>query len=243
MHTKTVTYDSTYGTLPGLEKEGYSFDGWYLESNYQTQVTSSSTVLTASNHTIYAKWTKLTKYSITNIVQNGSFENGTTNWNLYNSTYSDIVLEDTNHVMVMKSTNDEDYTGGATQTISTPIADHKYYGRLKLKTSSDYTASDSRFEIWTTDVTNARYVYFYKKDIKTSTWRNVSNIVTVVDSEYLTNRTWIIRNFSRKSNVDIYVDDVIIIDLTATFGSGNEPSKAWCDENIDFFEGTTYIYK
>ena len=38
-----------------------------------------------------------------------------------------------------------------------------------------------------------------------------------------------------------YVDEVMIVDLTETFGAGNEPTKEWCDENINYFEGTTII--
>ena len=34
----------------------------------------------------------------------------------------------------------------------------------------------------------------------------------------------------------------MIIDLTETFGIGNEPSKEWCDKNINWFDGTTTIY-
>ena len=30
----------------------------------------------------------------------------------------------------------------------------------------------------------------------------------------------------------------MVVDLTETFGAGNEKSKEWCDINIPFFEGT-----
>lgn len=36
----------------------------------------------------------------------------------------------------------------------------------------------------------------------------------------------------------VWVDGAMWIDLTACFGAGNEPTKAWMDENIPFFEGT-----
>ena len=36
-------------------------------------------------------------------------------------------------------------------------------------------------------------------------------------------------------------DNVMLVDLTETFGAGNEPSLEWCDENINWFEGTTKI--
>ena len=34
-----------------------------------------------------------------------------------------------------------------------------------------------------------------------------------------------------------------VIDLTESFGAGNEPSKEWCDANIDYFDGTITVYK
>ena len=43
-----------------------------------------------------------------------------------------------------------------------------------------------------------------------------------------------------KSGIRVYFAEAMLIDLTATYGAGNEPSAAWCDENIPFFEGTYY---
>ncbi len=49
-----VTYGSTYGTIPTPVREGYSFAGW---SGPNGTVSSSTTVSTASNHTLTANWT------------------------------------------------------------------------------------------------------------------------------------------------------------------------------------------
>lgn len=54
--SKTVTYDSTYGSLPTASKNGYTFQGWYTSISGGTLVTSSTKVTTASNHTLYARW-------------------------------------------------------------------------------------------------------------------------------------------------------------------------------------------
>lgn len=40
---------------------------------------------------------------------------------------------------------------------------------------------------------------------------------------------------------DAYVDNIVVINLTKTFGAGNEPDLAWCNANIEYFEGTTSI--
>lgn len=46
---------------------------------------------------------------------------------------------------------------------------------------------------------------------------------------------------STASGGTTYWDGVTVIDLTDCFGSGNEPTKEWCDEHISWFEGTVYI--
>jgi len=58
--TKTVYYDSTYGTLPTPTRDGYTFLGWYKENTFVNKVETSTQVTTDSNHTIYAKWINFT---------------------------------------------------------------------------------------------------------------------------------------------------------------------------------------
>ena len=43
------------------------------------------------------------------------------------------------------------------------------------------------------------------------------------------------------SNTIAYVDDAMLIDLTAAFGAGNEPTQEWCDTNIEYFAGNKTI--
>ncbi len=62
--SKSVTYGSTYGTLPTPTRTGYKFDGWYTSASGGTQVTSSATVTLTANQTLYAHWTANT-YTIT----------------------------------------------------------------------------------------------------------------------------------------------------------------------------------
>ena len=40
------------------------------------------------------------------------------------------------------------------------------------------------------------------------------------------------------TNTVAYIDDAVLIDLTACFGSGNEPTLDWCNKNIPYFSGT-----
>ena len=54
--SKTVTYNSTYGTLPTPTRAGYTFDGWYTAKTGGTQVTAKTVVTATANHTLYARW-------------------------------------------------------------------------------------------------------------------------------------------------------------------------------------------
>lgn len=67
--SKTVTYASTYGNLPTPTRPGYRFLGWFTNQSGGTEVTSSTSVTTASNHKLYAHWKVMT---IFRRVQNGS---------------------------------------------------------------------------------------------------------------------------------------------------------------------------
>ena len=60
--TKTVTYDSTYGTLPTPTKDGYSFLGWYTTGGVKIEATTKVTI--TSNQTLYAQWAAKTTYTV-----------------------------------------------------------------------------------------------------------------------------------------------------------------------------------
>ena len=57
---RTVTYDGYYTNLPTPTRYGYNFTGWYTSASSGSQVTSSTQVKTANNHTLYSRWTAKT---------------------------------------------------------------------------------------------------------------------------------------------------------------------------------------
>ena len=72
--SKTVTYGEEYGVLPTPEKTGYTFTNWKLND---TTITATSTVTTASDHTLTANYTP-TPYAITySNLNGGSYVTGT----------------------------------------------------------------------------------------------------------------------------------------------------------------------
>ena len=58
VHSKTVTYGSTYGTLPTSTRDYYTFTGWYTAATGGTKIDSTSQVVITSNQTLYAQWSE-----------------------------------------------------------------------------------------------------------------------------------------------------------------------------------------
>lgn len=54
--TKGVLYDSSYGELPKVEREGYDFVGWFDAESGGDAVSSSTIMNSTSGSTIYAHW-------------------------------------------------------------------------------------------------------------------------------------------------------------------------------------------
>lgn len=54
--SKTVAYESTYGTLPTPSKTGSTFLGWYTKLTGGVQINSNSLVKIKSSQKVYARW-------------------------------------------------------------------------------------------------------------------------------------------------------------------------------------------
>lgn len=59
-----VTYDQMYGELPVVSKNGYSFDGWYLDREYKEKVNSTDIVKITSDIILFARFVA-NRYTIT----------------------------------------------------------------------------------------------------------------------------------------------------------------------------------
>ena len=84
--TMTVTHGDTYGELPTLTRDGYTFVGWFTDAKDGTQMKPED-VVTAS-HTLYAHWTANT-YTVTFDANEGTVEPKTQTVT-YGSTYGEL---------------------------------------------------------------------------------------------------------------------------------------------------------
>ena len=144
--TKSVTYDSTYGTLPTPTRQGYTFMGWYTNTTYTTKKESTTTVNITENETLYAKWEKDT-YLITYNLNGGSATN---------PTYYDIDAE----TFTLNNPTKEGYTftGWSISNMSNTCS--HYYGTgtssglYQLTTSTSLNVNESQIYFMNLDSEN-----------------------------------------------------------------------------------------
>ena len=191
----------------------------YIYNNYTVTLTN----VTADVHI-----RQLKKYTITNMVKNGSFEEGLTNWMETGTEGSwhqvNISMHGSYGYYRIPSASQYNYIR---QVISW-ISSHKYY-------YYGYAIS-STTQRFTSDVTNKGGMFTVTTG--PSSWTKGSVIYT----PDFTGDNTISVNFQNSTD-NIIVDGIGVIDLTLAFGSGNEPNKTWCDQNIGYFDGSITVYK
>ncbi|MBQ8749884.1 MAG: InlB B-repeat-containing protein [Clostridia bacterium] len=69
--SRTYSYGDSYSSLPTPTRTGYTFDAWYLDEEFTSVVTSSTTITKEEAHSIYANWIA-DKYTLNyNTTENG----------------------------------------------------------------------------------------------------------------------------------------------------------------------------
>lgn len=165
-----------------------------------------------------------------NLVTNGDFSNGTTGWsNLIGSTAS--VSGNTLSI----TGNGGSGSPGFAQSITVPASvGRKIYYRAKLRITNSSCSGLTIYLKNESDVDVASPVQFQNAPT-INTWYEKGIILTTTSTSYSS-----IRPYARHSYADaatangkvMEVQNVFAIDLTATFGAGNEPTKEWCDANL-----------
>ena len=168
--TLTVTYGSTYETLPTPSRTGYTFNGWYTATSGGTKITSSSTVSITAAQTLYAQWTANT-YTVT-FNANGGTVTTTSKTVTYDSTYGELPTPTKTGY-----TFNYWYTAasGGTQVLST--------------TKVSITAAQTLYAHWTANTNTAYKVVHWQQNIGGTASSHDSNNYTVSNTENLTGTT------------------------------------------------------
>ena len=239
----SVTYQDFSSTV---NYPTYAIDGESLIVSFGTldtpiEVKKSNSIMSSSEYT-YNNYTltinnvngninirKLKKYTISNMVTNGSFENGLTGWSKVGSTSTGwyetaIAAVGSKAIFRSPSNAGRNYLS---QGLSF-TKNHKYYFFLYgiCETTqhliADFANTGAQINLTVDSTAYRRGSVIYNCD---KTYNNVVNI-----------------NYGETTD-NVILDGVAVIDLTSAFGTGNEPSKSWCDSNIHYFDGSYTIYK
>lgn len=225
-----TTVAQTYTTKTDFEK--LSIGGRnYVKNSRVIDWTTASTVYPIIEEYVpelsYRAKRKATN-SATNLVANGDFGDGTmTGWTPVNSTNAFIAGGSIEN----KGTGATDlpYTYKAITTPS--VKDHKYYIRFDAKVNTDtkylsaYIGASANF----------------KDPLTPGVWSKQSLILQSSTDGYANIVLYHgYAGAATAANKVLGIDNVMVINLTATYGKGNEPTKEFMDA-IPFFNGTSQI--
>lgn len=162
------------------------------------------------------------KFKVNQILENGDFRNGLQGWN-FNSVQNDSIIFENN---ILKFTTD----GTMPSTISGNLVlnhrleiTHQYYGFANVK----YIGT-MRLKATT---------YVMEERVNDGEWVKISGLIT---SRGTFNRPFGIVILD-KVPTDVEVKDLFFINLTETFGEGNEPTKNECDRMFsNYYENGGY---
>ena len=162
-----------------------------------------------------------------NLITNGNFDTGIEGWvtgAANPNTTLEWVTEGVGGYLKTTVINDSNiyvFSGVCSNQISLDST-HIYYGAVDLKVSSSVTS----------DVSAS---LFGNKTDKYAIKDNQWHTLTLYGNPSSTSTTWsayVIELGSAKAGDVINIDNVMVYDLTAIFGAGNEPTEQWCSENL-----------
>ncbi len=153
-------------------------------------------------------------------------------WTLSSTTPGDGAASS---VKVVPSASGECTLTSASHSLS---SSHKYYLSFKVRFESQ--TSDT-FD-WYWPIAEPSAMSHASASGNANTWIRISTVFTRTsfsDGDYQCR--WDYNNDSG-NNVPVYFTSCMLFDLTAAFGAGNEPSKAWMDENVMSFGDSLIVY-
>lgn len=175
------------------------------------------------------------KINFDNLVTNGSFENDLTNWEISGTIISTTLDRCIGITSACFSNETTSTSNILSQNLTDLLSNHKYYLKANFKsdkTLQDDTTLNFKLSESETDIIDINVINY----IKNNEWVAISEIVENATSA----STYVIKvEYGKSANEtsNIYIDGLELIDLTETFGSGNEPTKEWCDHNLPkYFE-------
>lgn len=121
------------------------------------------------------------------------------------------------------------------------VAGHKYYIRNEVYFSSDatYKRTSCYWPVAEPNVWNSSTLGL---SFNAGAWNMLAMITDRVAAGHTAGSAPLRFDFDNNYGGGyMYIDGIMLIDLTEAFGAGNEPSQTWCNSNIRYFTGTASI--
>ena len=172
-----------------------------------------------------------------NLLVDGGFELGTEYWENYNPTYYSMARGNGERVHGYRSlqvttaagnTSGSNFSGPYQTFAGTTRLGHVIYFACMAKAAAGLRPAIS-LGYAGADMSNYRQAVTANGD-----WQRISRRVAL-GSSYYPNNLYLGLEGNFDTGAVVYFDDAIVVDLTDLFGAGNEPTQAWCDANIEYF--------
>ena len=170
------------------------------------------------------------------LITNGDFSNGLEGWTADSKLSAEVINENGENVLKITNITNSSVVAwvNVTQEFN-PISGHKYYISAYTKGASNNTAGSYGLYVLAFDICATPQV-----GITTDTWTFVSAIDSEADSQASFGTSIRLRiPIGATDNVS-YFKNIKVYDLTEMFGTGNEPTQQWCDNNLTTLEN---LYK
>ena len=170
--------------------------------------------------------------NLTNLLDGGKFKN-TTYWAASNATYTV-----SGYVATATSTG----TWACLYKDLAITSGHIYYSRVRVKYSTSTSHNGALLSFKPTSNAGGSSTATARASKYDGTWQSIS-IRTTVNYSDLRVHLYQPYTGSGTAMTDFTVqwNQPLLIDLTACFGAGNEPTKSWCDSNISFFDSSETV--
>lgn len=185
--------------------------------------------------------------AVANILTNGLLTDSTTGWTKntsyysytsygsYQGAYISTAYSSTSHVYAFRQDFSSSITGSTASTYQ------KIYMRATIRAGSN-NIRPANFCL-RAKKNGSSSVSVLNNTVTSSTFTDVSAIYQTYDGTdyYELLSACVDITPATSANDEVYVKNVFVINLTSEFGRGNEPTKAWCDENLSL-RGNYVVY-
>lgn len=187
-----------------------------------------------SDGTLYCNTVRYNRKQARNMIADGCYGNisGSQVWEMSNVSVATSPAGYKSYRSWQVNSSTSSSTKYIQQSVPTPVKNHEYYATVFLRTASNFTGRIvMQYYNNSASVGATRQDFLDVTNLRTAdNWVKYSGIVTFSDVN--TSSQWKLRVMTMNTTQVMYYSKVLMIDLTETFGAGNEPTKAWCDNNI-----------